>query len=220
MTRTYDEMPSTELDVLLRRADPLAGIALEDGLAHSPGPGHALTVLLDHGRRRSFAARLGRLAVPLEGGTSRLAFVGAMACVLVIGSIVVTRSGAPTLEPTVRERPASTIDEPPPSAPTDRSVLEVPAPTQRSDREPVSPATEPDDAGAPSTPATVEPQPATAGTGADDPCLGEGPTVVEARQDYDRNCALPRADCDLIGTTWRCSSEQLGDRPSQVTAAG
>ncbi len=43
-----------------------------------------------------------------------------------------------------------------------------------------------------------------------EPCTAEGSTLPEATAAYRRTCTAPRVDCDEIGGTWTCSSEQIG----------
>lgn len=45
-------------------------------------------------------------------------------------------------------------------------------------------------------------------------CSVQGQTLTAAMAAYDTECGSPRADCDLTGGLWLCSSEQIGVSPS------
>ena len=49
-------------------------------------------------------------------------------------------------------------------------------------------------------------------------CMATGNTLSLARQAYDLQCDLPRADCDIVGSEWVCSSENITGNTASISA--
>lgn len=121
--------------------------------------------------------------------------------------VLAAQESQPASEAPAHSAPASSVVPPMTSS---TSVASTATAVPSGDRAPQDDLTTEGSQLPPTTVPAVETSTQRAATLADEPCMAEGATVVEAREAYEDACSQPRVDCDQFDGGWRCSSEQIG----------
>lgn len=211
------------LDDLLHGADPLRNLASDRQLMQSDESAQALEVLTKQsGPFQRMQARDPRWGSARSGQANRFRFVAVVAVLGLLGFVVVTQTSQVTSAPSASPRTdaaTTVVIEPATTESSTTQVLQVDPPRPSTTERPadIPSVPEPQDEDRTSTEVQTESSTTmstTVPTAEEErACIGEGPTVLKARDDYSKRCDLPRVDCDQFGSIWRCSSEQFGQRP-------